>query len=299
MELLPPSKEDAISATTLHWWHSPKWKKAKPWVFTFTGVGCFGAVITFINQFFALRGVVNVTASRIYLALAVIAMFWISFVTSRFIQKHRNAACLLGCALIAGLAFWLDWWAPKPKPILPSASPTSPGNAKQEEIPSASEIAKEVSKVIPQKTIVIKKPNTNSASTTEGLEGRTRDTVQVEVIAIDLTYDGATKAFNFLNRGTANIYLWGDKLDGGNKVMDAPRTLTANGGSYHIWGDQVIPEIETKVKIFGELRIPFEVYVTTEQKDQYILHYQLWARIKDGTLSIETQNLGTTKEDFQ
>jgi hypothetical protein len=117
------------------------------------------------------------------------------------------------------------------------------------------------------------------------------------VPSVDLLYDSAAMAFNFYNHGQTNIYLWGDRLDNGTKSIDAPRTVTPSG-TYHIWAQNVAKELREKLGNNSELRIPFDVYVTTEDKRQHTLKYSLWARTKDGALTIETQNLGTIDVDF-
>jgi hypothetical protein len=61
----------------------------------------------------------------------------------------------------------------------------------------------------------------------------------------------------------------------------------------------LLKELVGKLGPNGEVRIPFEVYVTTEDHKQHILKYLLWARTKDGALTIETQNLGAVDMDFQ
>lgn len=116
-------------------------------------------------------------------------------------------------------------------------------------------------------------------------------------ISIDLIYDPTAKAFNFINHGTENIYLWGDKLDAGPKSIDKPRVITPTG-SYHIFADKVADEIVQKLGPNGESRVPFEVYVSTEDKKKHVISYELWIKTKDGSMTIETQNLGTSEKEF-
>jgi hypothetical protein len=117
------------------------------------------------------------------------------------------------------------------------------------------------------------------------------------VPSVDVLYDAGTKAMNFINRGPTNIYLWGDRLDDGPKSIDAPRTITP-GGAYHIWANQVADELLIKIGANGQLSVKFDVYVSSENKKKHILHYLLLATTRNGLLNIETQNLGTTDEDF-
>jgi hypothetical protein len=116
---LIPHQEPSVPATRLRWWHRTGWKKARPWAFGVSATGCFFFALSQLNQFFSLRGVVNVTASRIYLALAVIAIIWSLFAGSRLLShssRKKNLWFLTSCVAVVGMAWLLDWWAPKPKP---------------------------------------------------------------------------------------------------------------------------------------------------------------------------------------
>jgi hypothetical protein len=117
--------------------------------------------------------------------------------------------------------------------------------------------------------------------------------------SLDVLFDGTpgNEAFNFINHGKANLYLWGDRLDDGPKSIDAPRTITPDG-SYHIWAQEVANEIRQKLGSNADMRVNFEVYLSTEDQTKYVATYQLWVRINNGKLSIETQNLGSKEKDF-
>jgi hypothetical protein len=117
--------------------------------------------------------------------------------------------------------------------------------------------------------------------------------------SLDVLFDGTpgNEAFNFLNHGKANLYLWGDRLDDGPKSIDAPRTITPDG-SYHIWAQEVAKEIRQKLGSNADIRVNFEVYLSTEDQTKYVATYQLWIRMNNGKLSIETQNLGSKEKDF-
>jgi len=86
----------------------------------------WGAILAFLGwagwslqNFFQLRGIVNVFASRINLAfmcIAVFAAFWLGTA-----QSERRVAWRVSVAVIMILAaFALDWWAPKPSVAPPS-----------------------------------------------------------------------------------------------------------------------------------------------------------------------------------
>lgn len=117
-------------------------------------------------------------------------------------------------------------------------------------------------------------------------------------LSVDLLYDSANKALNIVNRGGTNVYLWGDRLQGWPKSVDAPRTITPNGGAYHIWADRMAQALLQKLGNNGQDRIPFELYVSDEGNKKHIINYIFWVRIRDGVITIETQNMGTTDSDF-
>lgn len=118
--------------------------------------------------------------------------------------------------------------------------------------------------------------------------------------SLDVTFDPSPgrEAFNFLNRGSTNLYVWGTKLDDGPQSIDAPRVVTP-GGSYHIWAQQVAAEMRQKLGARGEERVSLEIYASLEDERQFVLTYQLWVRISNGHLTIETQNMGFKNEQFK
>jgi hypothetical protein len=111
---------------------------------------------------------------------------------------------------------------------------------------------------------------------------------------------GIEPAFNFINRGETNLYLWGDKIGAGPKLVSPPPpvTVTRNGGTYHLWATKFIADTRIHMRDNGDVRIPFLVFVSSDDKKKYVLHYVLWMTMKEGNLRIETQNHGATEEDF-
>ena len=57
-------------------------------------------------------------------------------------------------------------------------------------------------------------------------------------------------------------------------------------------------ELLEKLGNNGEMRIPFELYVSGEDKKKRIINYELWVRTKDGVFKADTRNLGTEEKDF-
>jgi hypothetical protein len=111
---------------------------------------------------------------------------------------------------------------------------------------------------------------------------------------------GIDPAFNFINRGETNLYVWGDKIGNGQKLISPPPpiTITRNGGTYHIWAREFVADTRKHMRDNGDVRIPFLVFVSSTDGKKYVLRYVLWMTVKKGNLLIETQNRGATEEDF-
>jgi len=130
----------------------------------------------------------------------------------------------------------------------------------------------------------------------EAIKGSARRELGLNYVpSVDLMWQNTE--FDVTNHGKTNLYLWGDKLNDGPKSVDQPRLITPNG-SYHIYGEQLEKEILAKVGDGQERKIPFEIYISGEDKKKHILKYLLWIRVKNGKVKIDTQNLGTVDENF-
>lgn len=128
------------------------------------------------------------------------------------------------------------------------------------------------------------------------IKGSTQQELGLNYVpSVDLLWQN--KEFDIISHGKTNLYFWGDKLDDGPKSIDKPRLITPTG-SYHLYGEHIEKEILAKIGNNQESRVPFELYVSGEDRRKHILKYQLWIRVKDGMVKIDTQNLGTVDADF-
>jgi hypothetical protein len=126
--------------------------------------------------------------------------------------------------------------------------------------------------------------------------------------SLEVLFDGATHNFNLINRGQSNVYIWGSRYGGEDnddsidpKYLDVPRTIAANGGTYHLYANVLADQIRLKAAEGGgtlDARIPYWVYITMDDKRQRILKYQLWIHSVKNDVIVETQNLGTELKDF-
>jgi hypothetical protein len=71
-----------------------------------------------LSQFFQVRGVIHVGASRIFLLLATICGMGLTFLLTRSISKRRNLIFIGGAIVTIAAALALDVWAPKPKEVV-------------------------------------------------------------------------------------------------------------------------------------------------------------------------------------
>jgi len=143
MEILPPDNKGLVQV----WW----WQ-VKPTAAKVIKVGAAIPAITaagyFLQNFLQLRGVVNLTASRIDLAFMALCVFLGACAVTIGLRRKRLWRIIIGIAIFLA-AVGIDRWIPKP-PIQASAGaspqtqpipvPTSP---------TAAEIADELAKNIP------------------------------------------------------------------------------------------------------------------------------------------------------
>src|SRR5690242_3077331 len=66
-----------------------------------------------IQNFLSLRGVVNLLASRISLCIFAVCMIGALWIVAVDLQK-KLAWRIIGALILVLVAFFLDWWAPKP-----------------------------------------------------------------------------------------------------------------------------------------------------------------------------------------
>lgn len=67
---------------------------------------------------------------------------------------------------------------------------------------------------------------------------------------------------------------------------------------YYLLSNELQKTILNRLGPNGEARIPFNLYLTSEDGKKYIMHTTLWEIVKDGKLTIHTQTHGyeITKE---
>lgn len=134
----------------------------------------------------------------------------------------------------------------------------------------------------------------SQGSSVYAMKGATEQELKLNYVpSVDLIYQN--KEFDIFNKGKTNLYLCGDRLNDGPKSIDAPRVISATTGSYHIYATQVEKEMLEKFGNDAERTVPFELYVSTEDKKKHIIKFLLMIHIRGGVVTIDTQNMGTVE----
>lgn len=141
-KILPPAEQDLIKVW--RWRVLPKYIP----IIKFAGmVPALGVVGWLLQNFLQLRGVVNVTASRIDLAFLALAVFVAGCAATIGFSHKRIWRVVMGIFIFL-VALGVDRLTPKPQPQVaissPSTQPSSPN------MPTAAEIADEVAKKVPR-----------------------------------------------------------------------------------------------------------------------------------------------------
>lgn len=108
-------------------------------------------------------------------------------------------------------------------------------------------------------------------------------------LSADLIYAG--DQLQIWNRGKTNIYLWGNKYEDTVDAAKQPMTITPAGG-YYLLPNTLEPIIYKQVGQNGERKVPFDLYLRSEDGKKYIMHCTLLERVKAGKITIDTQDHG-------
>ena len=114
--------------------------------------------------------------------------------------------------------------------------------------------------------------------------------------ALDLVYAGSQ--LQLWNHGRSIVSIWGDKYSGAPRDVNKAPDLISPTAYYYFLTDRLLAAVTSKLGRNGEDRIPFDVYIATADNARYVVHYELWEVMKDGQLSIHTQNHGFDKMDW-
>jgi hypothetical protein len=114
--------------------------------------------------------------------------------------------------------------------------------------------------------------------------------------SVDIIYAG--DRLQIWNRGRTNIYFEGDKYDNLPRSMGDQRIVIPPTDNYYLLANYLNPYILKTLGQNGEARVPFEIYLRTEDGKKYIMHNTLWEVVKDGQITIHTQTHGFEEKDW-
>jgi uncharacterized membrane protein len=99
------------------------------------------------------------------------------------------------------------------------------------------------------------------------------------------------------NEGKSDLYMWGNKLTDLQTVDPKPRIIPSNA-NYYMFVDQVEAEILRKLGNNGEVRVPFELYLSNVRNERYIATFELLILVRNGAVSIHSQMTGISLKNW-
>jgi|GEM_PF-1992805 vacuolar-type H+-ATPase subunit I/STV1 len=121
-------------------------------------------------------------------------------------------------------------------------------------------------------------------------------------ISVDMIYDDAGHQFKIYNRGKTNIRFWGTRLDLNNamkSISKEARIITPNPNTfYYVFTNELEKDIAKNLGLNGERYLPFELFIENERREKFTISFLLWIVVKDGKITIHTQNTDISKADW-
>jgi hypothetical protein len=108
-------------------------------------------------------------------------------------------------------------------------------------------------------------------------------------VSVAVTFDHNLKRIVLVNNGRTNLYIWGDQLNRGKRVMEAKPKMITPGGSYYIIADSFYEELGGKLPKGSKDTIPFDVFIKNEVGDSFVIESQFFAVWYNDLLTIHTQ----------
>src|SRR5207245_2646371 len=96
-------------------------------------------------------------------------------------------------------------------------------------------------------------------------------------VSVAITFNLNLKRIEIVNNGRTNVYIWGDRLNRGKKVMDRKPRMITPGGSYYVLADSFYEELRQKLPKGSEGRIPFELFLKNEAGDSFAIETEFFS----------------------
>jgi hypothetical protein len=98
--------------------------------------------------------------------------------------------------------------------------------------------------------------------------------------------------FEIHNVGKLNLYLWGDRLDNGDKTIAPEPRIIPPTAYYYLFGNTFEKDVLAHTGPSGEARVNFEIYVSDERKKKFTGKFELLVKVQDNKLAVHTQMVG-------
>jgi hypothetical protein len=116
------------------------------------------------------------------------------------------------------------------------------------------------------------------------------------VPAVDITHE--TGRLHIFNKGKTTIRIWGDKYGSDKAIMEATPMAIPPTGAYDLFSEKMEKLILAQIGDNGEARVPFELYLSTEDEKKHVVLCTFWEVVKDSKLTINTQTHGIEQRDW-
>jgi hypothetical protein len=110
--------------------------------------------------------------------------------------------------------------------------------------------------------------------------------------APSVTLQPAAGQLNLYNTGSADLQLWGDKLEGFPTDIDEQGQVIGRDRFYNFPTDRLRAAMLSTVGHNGEKLVPFEVYLSDETGRSYVARFDLLVKMTSGNMTIHTRQVG-------
>ena len=100
-------------------------------------------------------------------------------------------------------------------------------------------------------------------------------------------------------KGNEDVFLWGTKFDNYIATIDKEyRIIPANKNYYWYTKEEILPIINKEIGRNGRKNFKVKAYLTDISNQQYIANYIFIARVNNGIITFDTQQMGIKKEKW-
>ena len=101
-----------------------------------------------------------------------------------------------------------------------------------------------------------------------------------------------------LNRGTQDIYLYGDQFNNEERSTMNEKRIIPAGYSYFLDTDSLAQWIGINIGMNGEKIVPFDIFLADVNQRKYTMKNMLYIKVVNSKVSIQPQTLSFDKENW-